>query len=168
MVPLLVGEGGAARHRSLATVSLKGIPEARIEPVLASLRAVGIRATRNGATVVVPYKDERAVKSALDLERLASDETARRFDDRWWYGFLDVATDLGETHPDDVDEDLVERFLGAQATFVKKGVDAGLRPDAHGRVLGLAEATAAFLRSGRPEQAVDTAAKVVLAGRRLR
>jgi hypothetical protein len=168
VLPLLVGDSNQGRHRSLSTLTLKGITEQRIEPLLASLRAVGIRATRNGQSVVVPFKDARAVANALDLERLSADQSTRRFDDRWWYGFLDVATDLGESDPDHLDGELVERFLGAQATFVRRGVDAGLRADAHGRVLGLAEAAATFLRTGRPAEAVDAAAKVVLAGRRLR
>jgi hypothetical protein len=167
-MPLLIGDSSSGRHRSLATLSLKGIPETRIDPLIASLRAVGYRVTRNGGSVVVPFKDERAVANALELERLAADQSTRRFDDRWWYGFLDVATDLGEADPDELDSELVERFLGAHETFVRRGVDAGLRADAHGRVLGLAEAAATFLRSGRPAYAVDAAAKVVLAGRRLR
>ena len=165
---MLIGDSSAGRHRSLSTLSLKGIPEARIDPLIASLRAVGMRVTRNGGSVVVPFKDERAVASALELERLAADQSTRRFDDRWWYGFLDAATDLGEADPHDLDDEVITRFLGAHETFVRRGVDAGLRADAHGRVLGLADAAAAFLRSGRPEQAVDTAARVVLAGRRLR
>ncbi|MEO7518857.1 MAG: hypothetical protein ABIY58_08865, partial [Acidimicrobiales bacterium] len=88
VVPLIIGGasgagGGAGRHRSLQTLSLKGIPEDKQEGFVSSLQALGFRVTRNGGKLVVPARDRGAVQGIIDLERLQSDQAVRRSDDRW-------------------------------------------------------------------------------------
>ncbi len=173
VVPLLIGGpsgsgGPAGRHRSLVTLSLKGIPEAKQDGFISSLQALGLRVTRTGGKLVVPAKDRGAVQNFIDLERLKSDQVAKRFDDRWWYGLVDAAADLAEVDPAELDQEPVTRFLAAHESFVRRGVNAGFRYEVHGQVLGLADATATFLRSGRPERAVRCAALLFDTARRLR
>ena len=173
VVPLLIGGpsgtgGPAGRHRSLVTLSLKGIPEAKQDGFISSLQALNFRVTRTGGKLVVPAKDRGAVQNIIDLERLQSDQAVRRSDDRWWYGLVDAAADLAESAPDDIDDKVVSRFLAASESFARRGVSAGFRPDVHGEVLGLADATATFLRSGRPDRAVRCAGSLYDIARRLR
>ena len=172
VVPLLIGGpsgsgGPSGRHRSLVTVSLKGIPEAKQERFISSLQALGFRATRTGGKLVVPAKDRDAVQSIIDLERLKSDQVVQRSDDRWWYGLVDAAADLAEADPDELDDEIT-RFFSAHDSFVRRGVGAGFRADVHGQVLGLADATATHLRSGRPDRAVRCAGHLYDIARRLR
>jgi hypothetical protein len=172
VVPLLIGGppgtgGPTGRHRSLVTVSLKGIPEDKQDGFVSSLKALGFRVTRTGGKLVVPAKDRSAVQGIIDIERLKSDEVAQRSDDRWWYGLVDAASDLADADPDGLDEEPVRRYLSAHESFVRRGVGAGFRYDVHGQVLGLADATATFLRSGRPERAVRCAGVLYDTARRL-
>jgi hypothetical protein len=173
VVPLIIGGGGGGtaatgRHRSLTTLSLKGIPAEQLDGFTSSLQALGFRVTRNGMKLVVPAKDRNAVLGIIDLERLKADTATRRVDDRWWYSLVDAADDLAEADPDELDEEPVERFLAAHATFVRRGLQASFRAELLGHVLGLAEATATHLGSGRPDLAVACAARLSDAGRRLR
>jgi len=163
------GAGGpGGRHRSLVTVSLKGIPEAKKDGFVSSLQALGFRVTLTGGKLVVPAKDRSAVQNIIDLERLQSDHAVQRSDDRWWYGLIDAAADLAEADPDDLETEPVTRYLSAHESFVRRGVGAGFRPEIHGQVLGLADATATYLRGGRPDRAVRCAELLADAGRRLR
>ena len=171
-VPLIIGgsSGGTAatgRHRSLQTVSLKGIPEARLDGFVSSLQALGFRVTRSGGKLVVPAKDRGAVQGIIELERLKTDEVARRTDDRWWYGLVDAAAELAAADPDDLD-DTPDRFLAALESFVRRGVGASFRAEVHGHVLGLADATATHLRTGRPDRAVRCAGRLHDSARRLK
>jgi len=172
VVPLLIGgssvPGPGGRHRSLVTLSLKGIPEAKQEGFVSSLQALGFRVTRTGGKLVVPAKDRGAVQNIIDLERLKTDQVVKQSDDRWWYGMVDAAADLAESDPDELDEDLIERFLRGHESFVRRGVGAAFRHEVHGQVLGLADATATFLRSGRPDRAVSCAGLLYDSARRLR
>ena len=175
VVPLLIGGpsggGGAGptgRHRSLVTLSLKGIPPAKQDGFVSSLQALGFRVNRAGGKLVVPAKDKGAVQNIIDLERLKSDQVVLRSDDRWWYGLIDAAADLAETDPDEIEAEDVARYLSAHESFVARGVAAGFRADVHGQVLGLADATATLLRSGRPDRAVDCAGRLYDTARRLR
>ncbi len=172
MVPLLIGGpsgsgGPSGRHRSLVTLSLKGIPEARQDGFASSVKALGFRVTRTGGKLVVPAKDRGAVQNIIDLERLKSDQVAQRSDDRWWYGLVDAAADLADADPDELDEE-VPRYFSAHESFVRRGVGAGFRADVHGQVLGLADATATHLRSGRPDRAVRCAGRLFDIARQLR
>ncbi|CAA9258900.1 MAG: hypothetical protein AVDCRST_MAG76-2672 [uncultured Acidimicrobiales bacterium] len=45
---------------------------------------------------------------------------------------------------------------------------SGFRPEVHGHVLGLADATATHLRTGRPDRAVRCAARLHDSARRLK
>ena len=173
IVPLLIGGpsgsgGPSGRHRSLVTLSLKGIPAEKQDGFVSSLQALGFRVTRTGGKLVVPNKDRGAVQGIIDLERLKSDQVAQRSDDRWWYGLVDAAGDLADADPDELEEEPVTRYLAAHESFVRRGVAAGFRPDVHGQVLGLADATATLLRSGRPDRAVDCAGRLFDVARRLR
>jgi len=173
VVPLLIGGpsgvgGPTGRHRSLVTLSLKGIPDARQDGFVSSLQALGFRVNRTGGKLVVPAKDRGAVQGIIDIERLKSDAVAMRADDRWWYALVDAAADLAEADPDDLDQEPVSRYLSAHESFVRRGVGAGFRPEIHGEVLGLADATATFLRSGRPGPAVRCAGQLFDTARRLR
>ena len=173
LMPLLIGGpsgtgGPTGRHRSLVTLSLKGIPEPKQDGFVSSLQALGFRVTRTGGKLVVPAKDRGAVQNIIDLERLKSDQVAQRADDRWWYGLVDAAADLADADPDALDEEPVSRYLAAHESFVRRGVGAGFRYEVHGEVLGLADATATFLRSGRPERAVQCAGLLFDSARRLR
>ena len=173
MVPLLIGgpgggTGPGGRHRSLVTLSMKGIPEAKQDGFASALQALGFRVTRTGGKLVVPAKDRGAVQGIIDLERLKSDQVAKRSDDRWWYGLVDSAADLAESDPDELEEELVARYLSAHESFVRRGVGAAFRPEIHGEVLGLAEATATHLRSGRPARAVRSAGLLFDTARRLK
>ncbi len=150
------------------TLSLKGIPEAKQEGFASSLKAVGFRVTRTGGKLVVPAKDRSAVQHAIDLERLKSDQVANRPDDRWWYGLVDAAADLAEADPDELEKAPINRYLAAHESFVQRGVGASFRPELHGQVLGLADATATHLRSGRPDRAVRCAGVLFDSARRLR
>jgi hypothetical protein len=171
VVPLLIGGpntgGPSGRNRSLVTLSLKGIPAEKQDGFISSLQALGFRANKVGGKLVVPAKDRGAVQSIIDLERLKSDEVVKRSDDRWWYGLVDAAADLADARPDELDDE-PERFLVAHESFVRRGVNAGFRYEIHGQVLGLADATATFLRSGRPERAVQCAGLLFDTARRLR
>jgi hypothetical protein len=172
VVPLLIGGPGgtggpSGRHRSLVTLSLKGIPEAKQDGFVSSLQHLGFRVTRTGGKLVVPAKDKDAVRGIIDLERLKSDEVVQRSDDRWWYSLVDAAADLAEADPDELDTE-VPRYFAAHESFVKRGVGAGFRTDVHGQVLGLADATATHLRSGRPDRAVRCAGVLYDLARRLR
>ncbi len=172
IVPFIIGGpstgvGAGGRHRSLQTLSLRGIPEARHEGFVSSLQALGFRVNKSGGKLVVPARDRGAVQSIIDLERLKSDEVARRSDDRWWYGLVDAAADLADADPDKLDDQPV-RFLAAHASFVQRGVDARFKADVHGHVLGLADATATHLRTGRPDRAVGCAGRLFDSARRLR
>lgn len=173
VVPLLIGGPGgtggpAGRHRSLVTLSLKGIPDAKQDGFASSLQALGFRVTRTGGKLVVPAKDKGAVQNIIDLERLKSDQVAQRSDDRWWYGLVDAAADLADADPDDLGKEAVARYHSAHESFVRRGVGAGFRPEVHGQVLGLADATASYLRSGRPARAVRCAGLLFENARRLR
>lgn len=173
MVPLLIGgpsggTGSTGRHRSLVTLSMKGIPQEKQEGFVSSLLALGFRVNRAGGKLVVPAKDKGAIQNIIDLERLKTDTVVLRSDDRWWYGLVDAAAELAETHPDELEADAAARFLSAHESFVRRGVSAGFRPDVHGQVLGLADATATLLRSGRPDRAVDCAGRLYDIARRLR
>ena len=100
-VPLIIGGpgrggGGAGRHRSLQTLSLKGIPEAKHDGFVSSLQALGFRVTKSGGKLIVPAKDRSSVQGIIDIERLQTDEVAKRSDDRWWYGLVDAAGDLAD------------------------------------------------------------------------
>ena len=173
MVPLIIGGssggglGAGGRHRSLQTLSLKGIPEAKQEGFVASLQALGFKVTRSGGKLVVPARDRGAIQGIIDLERLKSDEVVKRSDDRWWYGLVDAAGELADADPDDL-EDVPARFLAALDSFVKRGVHATFRAEVHGHVLGLADATATHLRTGRPDRAVGCAARLHDSARRLK
>jgi len=149
-------------------MSMKGIPEAKHEKFASSLQALGFRVTLTGTKLVVPAKDRGAVQNIIDLERLQSDHAVQRSDDRWWYGLIDAAADLADADPDGLETEPVNRFLSAHDSFLRRGVGAGFRPEIHGQVLGLADATATFLRSGRPDRAVRCAGLLLDAGRRLR
>lgn len=149
-------------------MSLKGIPEARYDGFAASLQALGFRVTRTGNKLVVPAKDRGAIQGIIELERLKSDQVAKRSDDRWWYGLIDAAADLAEAEPDELDADLIDRYVAAHESFVRQGLGANFRPAIHGEVLGLADATATYLRSGRPDRAVRCAGLVYDSARRLR
>ncbi|MEO5679303.1 MAG: hypothetical protein ABIS47_06515, partial [Acidimicrobiales bacterium] len=92
---------------------------------------------------------------------------ARRSDDRWWYGLVDAAADLAEADPEAFDDEAA-RFLSAHESFVRRGIGAGFRADVHGHVLGLADATATHLRTGRPDRAVRCAGRLYDSARRLR
>lgn len=171
-VPLIIGgssgpSGAVGRHRSLQTMSLKGIPEERHDGFVSSLQALGFRVNKSGGKLVVPAKDRGAVQGIIDIERLKSDEVARRSDDRWWYGLVDAAGDLADADPLELDDE-PGRFLSAHESFVRRGIGASFRTDVHGEVLGLAEATAAHLRTGRPERAVRCAGRLLDSARRLR
>jgi len=173
VVPLLIGgpsggSGPSGRHRSLVTLSLKGIPPVKQDGFVSSLQALGFRVTRTGGKLVVPAKDKGAVQGIIDLERLKSDTIALRSDDRWWYGLVDAAADLADADPDDLEDEPVSRYLMAHESFVRRGVNAGFRSDVHGQVLGLADAAATHLRSGRPDRAVDCAGRLFDIARRLR
>ncbi len=173
MVPLLIGGPGGSggpggRHRSLVTLSLKGIPEDQRDGFASALQALGFRVTRTAGKLVVPAKDRGAVQSIIDLERLKSDQVAKRSDDRWWYGLVDAAADLADADPDEFDDEPVARYLSAHESFVRRGVGAGFRAEVHGQVLGLADATATHLRSGRPDRAVRCAGVLFDTARRLR
>lgn len=148
-------------------MSLKGIPEAKQDGFVSSLQALGFRVNRTGGKLVVPAKDRGAIQGIIDLERLQSDEVAKRSDNRWWYGLVDAAADLAEADPDELDQE-PDRFLSAHESFVKRGIGAGFRPEVHGQVLGLADATATHLRTGRPERAVRCAGRLFDSARRLR
>ena len=172
VVPLIIGGsssglGAGGRHRSLQTLSLKGIPEARQEGFVKSLQALGFRVTRSGGKLVVPARDRGAVQGIIDLERLQSDEVVQRSDNRWWYGLVDAAAEHAGADPDDL-EDVPDRFLAALDSFVRRGVHSGFRPEVHGHVLGLADATATHLRTGRPDRAVRCAARLHDSARRLK
>lgn len=172
VVPLIIGGpsgagGGGGRHRSLQTLSLKGIPDAKQEGFVSSLQALGFRVTRNGGKLVVPARDRGAVQGIIDLERLQSDQAAKRSDDRWWYGLVDAAADLADADPEAFDDEPA-RFLSAHESFVRRGIGAGFRADVHGHVLGLADATATHLRTGRPDRAVRCAGRLYDSARRLR
>ena len=172
VVPLIIGgssgsAGAGGRHRSLQTLSLKGIPEAKQEGFAASLQALGFRVTRSGGKLVVPARDRGAIQGIIDLERLQSDEVVKRSDNRWWYGLVDAAADLAEADPDGL-ADEPDRFLAALDSFVRRGVHASFRADVHGQVLGLADATATHLRTGRPDRAVRCAARLHDSARRLK
>jgi len=172
VVPLIIGGpsggvGGGGRHRSLETLSLKGIPEAKRDGFVSSLQALGFRATRTGGKIVVPARDRSAVQGIIDLERLQSDEVVKRSDSRWWYGLVDAAAYLADADPQHL-RDEPEQFLSAHASFVRRGVGSGFRGDVHGQVLGLADATATHLRTGRPERAVSCAARLYDSARRLK
>jgi len=149
-------------------MSLKGIPDVKQDGFVTSLQALGFRVTRTGGKLVVPAKDRSAVQNIIDLERLQSDQAAQRSDDRWWYGLVDAAADLADADPDDLETEPVSRYLAAHESFVRRGVGAGFRPDIHGQVLGLAEATATFLHTGRPGRAVSCAGLLFDTARRLR
>jgi hypothetical protein len=149
-------------------MSLKGIPPARQDKFISSLQALGFRVNRTGGKLVVPAKDRDAVQNIIDLERLQSDQAALRFDDRWWYGLIDTAAELADSAPDELDEEPVRRFLAAHESFVRRGVGAGFKAELHGQVLGLADATATHLRSGRPDRAVRSAGALFESARRLR
>ena len=172
-VPLIIGGpggrggGGAGRHRSLQTLSLKGIPEAKHDGFVSSLQALGFRVTKSGGKLVVPAKDRSSVQGIIDIERLQTDEVAKRSDDRWWYGLVDAAGDLADADPYELDDQPV-RFLRAHDSFVRRGIGATFRADVHGEVLGLADATATYLRSGRPDRAVRCAGRLFDSARRLR
>lgn len=173
VVPLLIGgpSGSGApvgRHRSLVTMSLKGIPEAKQDKFVSSLQALGFRVNRTGGKLVVPAKDRDAVQNIIDLERLKSDQAAVRVDDRWWYGLVDAAAELADADPDGLDDDGVRRYYAAHESFVRRGVGAGFKTELHGQVLGLADATATHLRSGRPDRAVQCAGALFESARRLR
>lgn len=172
VVPLLIGgpggPGPGGRHRSLVTLSLKGIPEPKQEGFVSALQALGFRVTRNGGKLVVPAKDRGAVQNIIDLERLKSDQVVKRSDDRWWYGLVDAAADLADSDPDELEEEPVNRYLSAHESFVRRGVGAAFRPQIHGEVLGLADATATHLRTGRPGRAVRCAGLLFDTARRLR
>lgn len=173
VVPLLIGgpgsgAGPSGRNRSLTPMSLKGIPPEKQDGFVSALQAAGFRVNRVGGKLVVPLKDKGAVQSAIDLERLKTDQVVMRSDDRWWYGLIDAAADLAESDPDDLEEEYVNRYFSAHESFVKRGIAAGFRADVHGQVLGLADATATFLRSGRPDRAVDCAGRLYDIARRLR
>jgi len=172
VVPLIIGGsssslGAGGRHRSLQTLSLKGIPEAKQEGFVSSLQALGFRVTRSGGKLVVPARDRGAVQGIIDLERLQSDEVVKRSDDRWWYGLVDAAAELADADPDDL-QDEPDRFLAALESFVKRGVGATFRAEVHGHVLGLADATATHLRTGRPDRAVRCAGRLHDSARRLK
>jgi len=173
VVPLLIGgppgtgaPGG--RHRSLVTMSMKGIPEARQERFVSALQALGFRVNRSGGKLVVPARDRDAVQNIIDLERLQSDQAAQRSDDRWWYGLVDAAADLADADPEAIEDEPVARFLSAHESFVRRGVGAAFKAELHGQVLGLADATATHLRSGRPDRAVRCAGALFDTARRLR
>jgi len=173
VVPLLIGGpsgsgGPSGRHRSLVTISLKGIPEAKQDGFVSALQALGFRVTRTGGKLVVPAKDRDAVRNIIDLERLQSDHAVQRSDDRWWYGLVDAAADLAEADPAGADDDTVARYLAAHGSFVRRGIGAGFKAELHGQVLGLADATATHLRSGRPDRAVRCAGALFDVARRLR
>ena len=172
VVPLIIGgsTGGVAsggRHRALHTISLKGIPEAKLDGFVSSLQALGFRVTRNGTKLVVPARDRGAIQGIIDLERLKSDEVVKRSDDRWWYSLVDAAAELADADPDDL-ADEPARFLAAHESFVRRGVHARFRAEVHGHVLGLADATATHLRTGRPDRAVRCAGRLHDSARRLK
>ena len=171
MVPLLIGgpagSGTGGRHRSLVTMSLKGIPEAKQDAFISSLQALDFRVNRAGGKLVVPARDRDAVQGIIGHERLKYDQMVKRSDDRWWYGLVDAAADLAEADPDELDDE-PSRYLTAHESFVRRGVGAGFRAEVHGQVLGLADATATFLRSGRPDRAVRCAGALFDTARRLR
>ena len=170
--PLLGGTRVGGRHRSLATLELRGIPDGRVEGFIGSLTALGFRVSRSGKQLVVPNRDLAAVRSLLDLERLGTRDKAhqQRFDDRWWFGLVDAASDLADVVDPEggIEPAVLDQWSDAHSTFVKKGVHAGFTNAAFGRVLGLADAVDALLRSGRPAQAVDCAGALVVAAQRLR
>ena len=173
VLPLLVGRTSVGgRHKSLASIDLKGLPEARIEGFIGSLRALGFRVNRSGKAIVVPARDRAAVESLLELERLGGPEkdTARRFDDRWWVNLVDAAADLADAPEADegIDAEVVDRYLEALETFLRRGVGAALRPEPFGEVIGLADAVATLLHSGRPGRAADVADRLVYAATRLK
>jgi len=149
-------------------MSLKGIPEAKQDGFVSALQALGFRVTRTGGKLVVPAKDRDAVQNIIDLERLQSDQAAQRFDDRWWYGLVDAAADLAEADPGELEKEPVTRFLAAHESFVRRGVGARFKAELHGEVLGLADATATHLHSGRPARAVRCAGTLFESARRLR
>jgi len=149
-------------------MSMKGIPEAKQDGFASALQALGFRVTRNGGKLVVAAKDRDAVQNIIDLERLQSDQAVQRSDDRWWYGLVDAAADLAEADADELEGEPVKRFLSAHESFVRRGVGASFKAELHGQVLGLADATATHLRSGRPDRAVQCAGTLFDAARRLR
>ena len=79
VVPLIIGGsggtgGGAGRHRSLQTLSLKGIPEVRHDGFVSSLQALGFRVTKSGGKLVVPAT---ADKDAIEAAARASADVAK-------------------------------------------------------------------------------------------
>jgi hypothetical protein len=63
---------------------------------------------------------------------------------------------------------VIDRFFEAHERFLHRGLTVDLKPTVHGRIIGLAEAVAAHLRTGRFGYAADTADRLVDAAARLR
>lgn len=175
VVPLLFGgssgtTAATGRHRSLATLSLRGIPKDRLDSFVAALQAQGVRATRDGYRLIVPARDRPAVEGLIDLERLAPAETIRQFDHRWWTGLVDAAIELAEDYDEDEGfrAEVVDRFFEAHERFLHRGLTVDLKPSVHGKLIGLAEAVVRHLRTGRFVYAAETADRLVAATARLR